>query len=90
VAVPGRWEWTPVYFKELTIVGSNAFAMEEFEGVRKHAIEHYLSLVQAGRIDLTAMVTHRYPLEGWWDALKALSRPGDSGVVKAAFTPNPA
>lgn len=88
VAVPGRWEWTPVYFKELTIVGSNAFAMEEFEGVRKHAIEHYLSLVQAGRIDLTAMVTHRYPLEDWWDALKALSRPADSGVVKAAFTPN--
>jgi threonine dehydrogenase-like Zn-dependent dehydrogenase len=88
VAVPGRWEWTPVYFKELTIVGSNAFAMEEFEGVRKHAIEHYLSLVQAGRIDLTGMVTHRYPLEDWWDALKALSRPADSGVVKAAFTPN--
>ncbi len=88
VAVPGRWEWTPVYFKELTIVGSNAFAMEEFEGVRKHAIDHYLSLVQAGRIDLTGMVTHRYPLEDWWDALTALSRPADSGVVKATFTPN--
>jgi len=45
VSTPGRWEWTPVYFKELTIVGSNAFAMEEFEGRRRHAIEHYLSLV---------------------------------------------
>jgi threonine dehydrogenase-like Zn-dependent dehydrogenase len=77
-----------VYFKELTIVGSNAFAMEEFEGVRKHAIEHYLSLVQDGRIDLTSMVTHRYPLENWWDALKALSRPAESGVVKATFAPN--
>ena len=64
VAVPGRWEWTPVYFKELSIIGSNAFAMEEFEGVRRHAIEHYLALVQAGRIDLTGMVTHRYPLAG--------------------------
>jgi threonine dehydrogenase-like Zn-dependent dehydrogenase len=88
VAVPGRWEWTPVYFKELTIVGSNAFAMEEFEGVRKHAIAHYLDLVRAGRIDLTSMVTHRYPLEEWWDALKTLARPGDSGVLKAAFAPN--
>jgi threonine dehydrogenase-like Zn-dependent dehydrogenase len=88
VAVPGRWEWTPVYFKELTIVGSNAFAMEEFEGERKHAIEHYLSLVRAGRIDLTSMVTHRYPLEQWWDALKTLSRPEASGVVKATFAPN--
>ncbi len=88
VAVPGRWEWTPVYFKELTIVGSNAFAMEEFEGARRHTIEHYLSLVQDGRIDLTTMVTHRYPLEDWWGALKALARPEESGVLKAAFAPN--
>ena len=89
VAIPGRWEWTPVYFKELTIVGSNAFAQEEFEGTRRHAIEHYLQLVQDRRIDLTDMVTHRFALEGWWDALLALSRPEVSGVLKATFTPNP-
>jgi len=88
VAIPGRWEWTPVYFKELTVVGSNAFAQEEFEGIRRHAIEHYLHLVRDGRIDLTAMVTHRFALEGWWEALKALSRPEESGVLKATFTPN--
>ena len=87
VAVPGRWESTPVYFKELTIVGSNAFAMEEFEGRRRHAIDHYLSLVLDHRIDLAAMVTHRYALEEWWDALKTLARPEVSGVLKTAFTP---
>jgi threonine dehydrogenase-like Zn-dependent dehydrogenase len=88
VAVPGRWESTPIYFKELTLVGSNAFAIEEFEGRRRHAMEHYLSLVEDGRIDLTAMVTHRFALEGWWDALRALARPEDSGVLKATFTPS--
>jgi threonine dehydrogenase-like Zn-dependent dehydrogenase len=88
VAVPGRWEWTPIYFKELTITGSNAFAIEEFEGVRKHSIAHYLDLVRDGRIDLTGMVTHRYPLEEWWEALKTLARPETSGVLKATFSPN--
>jgi len=88
VAVPGRWEWTPVYFKEISIIGSNAFAMEEFEGVRQHAIEHYLDLVRAGRIDLTGMVTHRYPLDDWWGALTTLARPAQSGVLKATFAPN--
>jgi threonine dehydrogenase-like Zn-dependent dehydrogenase len=44
--------------------------------------------VQDARIDLTGMVTHRYPLEGWWDALRALARPEVSGVLKATFTPN--
>ncbi len=90
VAVPGRWESTPIYFKELTLVGSNAFAIEEFEGRRRHAMEHYLSLVEDGRIDLTAMVTHRFALEGWWDALKALARPEASGVLKATFAPTSA
>ena len=53
VSTPQRWEWTPIYFKELTIAGSNAFGMEEFDGVRQHALAHYLQLVADGRIDIT-------------------------------------
>ena len=87
VSTPGRWEWTPIYFKELTIAGSNAFAVEEIEGVRQHAIAHYFDLVAAGRVDLTGMLTHRFPLEGWLGALKALSRQEDSGAIKVAFEP---
>ena len=45
VATPERWESTPIYFKEITIAGSNAFGVEDFEGVRQHAIAHYLQLV---------------------------------------------
>ena len=47
VGSPARFEWTPWYFKELRLVGSNAFGVEEVEGVRRHAIAHYLDLVQA-------------------------------------------
>ena len=48
VHAPGRWEWSPLYFKEITWVGSNAFGIEEVEGVRKHGIEHYIDLVSDG------------------------------------------
>ncbi len=60
VSTPERWEWSPVYFKELTVTGSNAFGVEELDGVRKHAIAHYLDLVADGRIDISAMLTHRF------------------------------
>jgi threonine dehydrogenase-like Zn-dependent dehydrogenase len=90
VATPERWESTPIYFKEITVAGSNAFGMEDLDGVRQHAIAHYLQLVSEGRIDLTPMLTHRFGLEEWWDALKAIARQGDSGALKVAFTPNPA
>ncbi len=90
VATPGRWEWTPVYFKELTIAGSNAFGIEEVEGVRQHGIAHYLDLTTSGRVDLTGMLTHRFPLERWWEALGVLARQDESGAIKVAFEPQPA
>jgi threonine dehydrogenase-like Zn-dependent dehydrogenase len=88
VSTPGRWEWTPLYFKELTIAGSNAFGVEEVDGVRKHAIAHYLDLTASGRVDLTGMLTHRFSLEQWWDAMRALAQQEQSGAVKVAFAPN--
>jgi len=87
VSTPGRWEWTPVYFKELTIAGSNAFGVEEVDGVRKHAIAHYLDLTAAGRVDLSGMLTHRFALEQWWDAVTALAKQERSGAIKVAFEP---
>ena len=70
VSTPERWEWSPVYFKELTVTGSNAFGVEELDGVRKHAIAHYLDLVADGRIDITGMLTHRFTLDDWRGALR--------------------
>src|ERR1700753_2936543 len=48
VHAPGRWEWSPLYFKKIALVGTNAFGFEEVAGQRKHAIAHYLDLVGAG------------------------------------------
>lgn len=87
VHTPGRWESTPIYFKELSIFGSNAFGIEEVGGVRKHALEHYLDMVEDGRVDLTGMLTHTFPLEDWWGALRAIARQDESGAVKVAFAP---
>lgn len=87
VATPGRWEWTPVYFKELSIVGSNAFGMETIDGATAHAIEHYFRLAETGHIDVSGLVTHRFSLTQWWQAVIALAQPADSGALKIAFAP---
>ncbi len=79
------WEWTPLYFKEISWVGSNAFGVEEVDGVRKHGIQHYLDLVSAGRVDLGALLTHTFPLDQWRDAFTVLATQGDSGAIKVAF-----
>jgi threonine dehydrogenase-like Zn-dependent dehydrogenase len=84
VEAPRRFEWTPIYFKELRVVGSNAFGIEEFRGVRKHAMEHYVDLCASGAVDLGFLVTHRYPLEQWRAAFDTAIKK-TTGCVKVAF-----
>lgn len=82
---PRAREWSPLYFKEINWVGSNAFGIEEMDGVRKHAIAHYLDLVLDGRIDLRPMLTHTFGLPEWRDAFHAIADQGRSGAVKVAI-----
>jgi threonine dehydrogenase-like Zn-dependent dehydrogenase len=82
---PTYWEDTPLYFKEIAFVGSNAFGVETVDGERRHGIDHYLALVAAGRVDLTGMLTHRFALDDWRGAFTALATQADSGAIKVAF-----
>jgi threonine dehydrogenase-like Zn-dependent dehydrogenase len=82
---PGRWEWSPLYFKELNWCGSNAFGLETVEGRRQHAMLHYFDLVRAGRVDIRPMLTHTFRLDQWREALFAIANQAGSGAVKVAF-----
>jgi threonine dehydrogenase-like Zn-dependent dehydrogenase len=66
-------------------VGSNAFGIEEVEGVRRHAMEHYFDLVASGRIDIRPMLTHTFRLAEWRDAFATIADQGSTGAVKVAF-----
>ena len=85
VSSPGRFEWTPWYFKELRLVGSNAFGVEEGEGIRKHGIAHYLDLCTARSVDVSPMLTHRYRLDEWREAFTTIIDQGETGAIKVAL-----
>jgi len=85
VGVPARFEWTPLYFKEIRLLGSNAFGVEELGGVRQHAMQHYLQLAAQGGIDLSSLITHRFRLEQYKEAFVTLHTKAKHRVVKAVF-----
>ena len=86
VEPPKRFEWTPLYFKELKVIGSNGFGIEEVGGVAKHAMQHYLDFIAAG-LDLTPVITHRFPLKRWQDAVLAVKDSRHTGAVKVLLQP---
>jgi threonine dehydrogenase-like Zn-dependent dehydrogenase len=86
VEPPRRFEWTPLYFKELHVIGSNGFGVEEVGGVAKHAMQHYFDFI-AGGLDLTPVITHRFPLARWDEAVLALKDSRRTGAVKVLLDP---
>ncbi len=85
VEPPKRFEWTPLYFKEISLIGSNAFAIEELDGRRQHAMEWYFEFVRTKSIDVTPILTHRFRLEDYKQAFLACHDQGRSGAVKVLF-----
>ena len=87
VAPPKRFEWTLIYFKELALLGSNAYGLETVEGKRANCIEIYLDLLARNRLDVSGLITHRYPLERYADAFLAARDKRRSRALKVVFEP---
>ena len=85
VGIPARFEWTPHYFKEIVLLGSNGFGVEEHGAVRLHAMEHYLRLVKEGRLDASSLITHRFRLEQFREAFSVMHSKARHNAVKALF-----
>lgn len=85
VEAPRRFEWTPLYFKEIAVVGSNAFGVEEWDGRRMHAMEWYFELMRSHGLDVTPILTHRFALDDYADAFMACYDQGKSGAIKVLF-----
>lgn len=85
VGMPARFEWTPLYFKEIKLLGSNAFGLEEVGGVRLHAMEHYLLLVGEGKFDASSLISHRFRLEQFQEAFLVMHSKARHNAVKAVF-----
>ena len=55
------------------------------DGASRHTYEVYLDLVRQGRLAVDGLVTHRFPLDGYMEALRACNRRRVSHAVKVAF-----
>ncbi|MEW5939458.1 MAG: alcohol dehydrogenase catalytic domain-containing protein [Chloroflexota bacterium] len=85
VARPKRFEWSPHYFKEVNLMGSNAFGIEDFEGERLHSFEIYFKLLTQKRLQFPDLITHRFRLEQYKEALLISHNKEKNKAVKVVF-----
>ena len=86
-ALPEGVDWTPVWMKEVSIVGSLTYGAEVFQGKRADTFARAIELVARRRADLTPIQPHKYPLSQYRQALGQAARKKSSGAVKISFVP---
>jgi threonine dehydrogenase-like Zn-dependent dehydrogenase len=85
VSIPKRFENSLHYFKELEVIGSNAFGIEIFRNKSLHAFQYYLNFLSEGLIDPQMLITHKFPLNAYKDAFDTLANKSESHAVKVLF-----
>ncbi|MFX1438582.1 MAG: oxidoreductase, partial [Promethearchaeota archaeon] len=85
VSTPKRFENTLHYFKELEVIGSNAFGIEIFRDISLHAFQYYLNFISEGLIDPQILITHKFPLEEYETAFNILANKSESHAIKVVF-----
>jgi threonine dehydrogenase-like Zn-dependent dehydrogenase len=76
---------TPLWFRELELVGSYTGGMETVNGERRHAFDVAIDLALENPID--GIVGATYPLSRWREALDHALGAGRLGTLKVAFDP---
>lgn len=85
VAQPERFEWTPLYFKEISLTGSSGYGIEEFQGRKLHGLELYLEWLTKGQIDPSPVITHKMGLHSYQEAFLMARDKGRHGATKVLF-----
>lgn len=87
IGEPKKVDWTPVWFRELTIKGVFGYQTEHYQGSTEHDFEMALRLHSEGKLDVGHLVTHRFRLDQWREALEVALAKGPNKAIKIAFIP---
>ena len=83
--IPAGADLTPVWFRELELVGAYTSGEEQLNGVARSSFDIALEL--AADSPIKRLVGATYPLNRWRDALDHAFGAGKLGTVKVAFDP---
>jgi len=89
VATPARFEWTPIYFKELAILGASGYGIETVDSARDHAFRLYLDLASRRRVEPGPLVTHTMPMQDFRQGFRTAREKATYRSIKVLLEPSP-
>jgi len=78
---------TPVWFREIDLLGSYIYSSENFRGRKRKTFDFAIDLMKRNRkLPLKQLVTHQFNLESWKKAISTAQSKGNSEAVKVVFS----
>jgi threonine dehydrogenase-like Zn-dependent dehydrogenase len=71
--------------KGLTVVGDYGYGVEDYHGKRLSTFEIAIDLVTKGKVDLSDLVTHRFKLDQYKEAIEVNMNKAAHGAIKTIF-----
>jgi len=84
-SVPRHVDWGPIWLNELDVTGSYIYGVENWNGGRRRTVEIVLDWMTEGRVDLSPLLTHLYPLADYARAFSTAMDKAHSSAFKVAF-----
>jgi len=84
-AFPKGVDWTPIWLKEVQVRGSFWCSTEQFEGRAMRTYEIAVELLRTGRLSLSPLLTHKFRLEDYRQAIAANLNIDSSRLIKSVF-----
>lgn len=81
----GLVDTAPLWLDELTMIGANGRAIEQYQGRSMHTYEIVFELIQQKKLDLSGLLTHTFRIEQYRQAFATLYERGKTGAIKVAF-----
>ncbi len=81
---PLHVDLTPVWYQEVDLIGLNSHGMEQWNGTRQSTYDLTIDLFLEGKLTAEGMITHRFALEHWREAIRTAKRKR-SGSIKVVL-----
>ncbi len=76
---PGKIDYTPVWNQEIRLTGINCHATDDG---KKTSFDIAAALMKSGKVKTEGMITHRFPMGRFREAVETFHAKGNAGAVK--------
>lgn len=84
-AIPKNVDWTSIWHKELRVIGSYTYGLETHQNRQLRTFELAMQLLQKMGQDLKPLISAKFPLRSYKEAIQTALHTGKSRAVKVVF-----